>query len=557
MWWIFLAPLLAVTFIYNFIKIYETFCKNRIINVSTGQSLQNSLSLWQSFKVTSEFNRPMALDLYDYTTKFNFEPFLFYFGHLPTIMFSSAKAAKDIFINYKDIEKFNMDASPVQKEFAVNSLVTMNGEEWERNRHVVVPAFANIDSLVTVFSSKAIQCIKQMEQESTVTNENYLIISPREFMTRMTLDVISTAGFGFDFNYINAFHVNTDNSKNNKEELFKKEALESYQYILSNGFHPKYLLFRELYYSLPFSDNLKMKKSLNIFNNLINEVIDKKRKEFKENGRLSQNTLLDLMIIATDSSDIDNDSKLTNQELHDNVVLFFIAGHETTSSNLSTLMYELAAYPKVQQKLYEEIHKVFPNSIVDNNTQNNNFKSFTVDDVIKIHSIEYLTSVINENLRLHPPAHMVEQRIISKRDIVIDGYKVPKGVCCNFNIYGLHHNPTIWGEDVNEFRPERFDKEESKERPSCSFLPFGLGQRKCLGNNFSLLEQKVFLIYLLNTFRLELVANTDNTMEDCKIEEGCIADSGVPYQRGGFLLTLNSNGKLKLVNRKYGITSEV
>ncbi|KAL9658766.1 hypothetical protein ABK040_005921 [Willaertia magna] len=529
LWWIILAPLLLVTFIYNFIKIYETICKNRIVNVSTGKPLQNTLTLYQSFKMMTNFNRPMVLKFFDYVNKFNYEPFVFYFANLrPVVMFSTPKAAKDIFINYKDVEKFNSIASPVQRKFSGSSLVVMNGEEWERNRHVVNPAFTNTDRFVTIFSEKVIQCVERIEQESTLSDQrNYSIIKPKDFMTRMTLDAISIAGFGFDFNYVGSYG-NID--VNNKEEQFKKEALEAYQYIINNTLNPKYLLLRELYYSLPFSENFKMRKSLETFDKLIYDVIDKKRKEFKENGRLSENTLLDLMIVATDSPDADY--KLTNQELRDNVVLFFLAGHETTSSNLSTLMYELASYPQIQQKLYEEIYQVFPN--IDN-------KLLTVDDIPKIHSIEYLNWTINENLRLNPPAPMVLQRIISKRDIIIDG---------------LHHDPDIWGEDANEFRPERFNEKERKERPPCSFLPFGLGQRKCLGNNFSLLEQKVFLIYLLSRFRLEHLPISD--VEERMFEESDnIADSGVPYQRRGFILTLDSVCQLKLVNRKHRMTSEV
>lgn len=117
-----------------------------------------------------------------------------------------------------------------------------------------------------------------------------------------------------------------------------------------------------------------------------------------------------------------------------------------------------------------------------------------------------MTMVIQESLRLYPPAAFVSREAYG--DIKIGNLMVPKGVCVWTLVPRLHRDPDIWGPDVDEFKPERFSDGVSK---ACKFphayVPFGVGNRLCLGKNFALVELKVVLSLILSRFTFSLSPN--------------------------------------------------
>jgi cytochrome P450 len=123
-------------------------------------------------------------------------------------------------------------------------------------------------------------------------------------------------------------------------------------------------------------------------------------------------------------------------------------------------------------------------------------------DVDTIENMEYLDMVIKENLRKNPPAPFVT-RIAAQQFVLNDAVTVEKGAAVDINLYAIHNNPNHW-KDPEEFRPERFSKEESVGRHSHAWCPFGIGKRACIGNRFSILEQKIFLVNLLRKYKVEM-----------------------------------------------------
>lgn len=168
---------------------------------------------------------------------------------------------------------------------------------------------------------------------------------------------------------------------------------------------------------------------------------------------------------------------------------------EKTSISLTFVLYSLCRHPEIQEKLIQEIDSVFK-------TEED------VLDVDKVQNAEYLQMFLQENLRLYPPVVSSPNRIMEKDTVLSDGFVIPKGTLVNL-AYGLvTRDPAIWGEDSLEFKPERF-KNHSYNR---SWVPFALGPRKCIGANFSLLEQKLFVIRLLKQFRVEYLDKKPYTM---------------------------------------------
>jgi len=179
------------------------------------------------------------------------------------------------------------------------------------------------------------------------------------------------------------------------------------------------------------------------------------------------------------------DKKLDYKAVKDNIVMFFLAGHETTSATIQYCLYHLAKNPEYQENLRALINNEFPDP---NNLDYEKLKEFK--------TLEYL---VNETLRIFPPVAYITRR--STEDLEIEGWFIPKKWNLVFNIWDMHRDVQVWGDDAREFKPDRFLNLTKIQKKS--FLPFGGGARICIGMQFSLLEQKIFYIKLLKKFKIE------------------------------------------------------
>ncbi|KAM4011979.1 cytochrome P450 3A19-like, partial [Anomaloglossus baeobatrachus] len=164
-------------------------------------------------------------------------------------------------------------------------------------------------------------------------------------------------------------------------------------------------------------------------------------------------------------------------------LVFILAGFETTSLTLTFVFYNLATHPDVQKKLQEEVDSHLPD------------KASPTYDILK--QMEYLDMVIQETLRMYPPAGRLER--VSKQTVELNGVTIPKGVVCMIPTYALHNDPELWPEP-EEFRPERFSKENRENHTPYTFLPFGDGPRNCIGMRFAMLSMKVAITAILQHF---------------------------------------------------------
>ncbi|XP_073531745.1 cytochrome P450 3A9-like isoform X2 [Phyllobates terribilis] len=174
---------------------------------------------------------------------------------------------------------------------------------------------------------------------------------------------------------------------------------------------------------------------------------------------------------------------LTDSEILAQSVIFILAGFETTSMTLTYLFYNLATHPDVQKKLQEEVNSYLPD------------KASSTYDILM--QMEYLDMVIQETLRMYPPAGRLER--VSKQTVEINGVTIPKGAVCMIPAYVLHYVPEFWPEP-EEFHPERFSKENRENHTPYTFLPFGDGPRNCIGMRFAMLSMKVAITSILQHF---------------------------------------------------------
>lgn len=172
--------------------------------------------------------------------------------------------------------------------------------------------------------------------------------------------------------------------------------------------------------------------------------------------------------------------------------IFFAAGFETTANCLTTLCYNLALNPDIQEKLRNEVMKIVDEHEVINHE--------TIADM------HYLEAAIQENLRMYPP--VIVQERICKKDVEVKGLQIKKGTYVRVPIYACHHNPDFF-QDPEEFRPERFLKENATKLIPNTFNAFSGGPRICLGMRFAMTEMKICMAKLLSKFTIKSCPQTE------------------------------------------------
>jgi cytochrome P450 len=194
----------------------------------------------------------------------------------------------------------------------------------------------------------------------------------------------------------------------------------------------------------------------------------------------------DLLNMLMQAKDADTGETMTRQQLRDESITVFAAGHETSANALTWTLYLLSQHPEKLATLRAEIQKTLGD------------RRPALED---LREMRYVASVIDESMRLYPPAYGLGRSALGQDEIL--GVKIPRRAVLFISIYALHRDPAYW-EAPDEFRPERF-LEPNPDRPRLAYMPFGAGPRICIGNNFALMEMQLILIRLLQHFDFQLV----------------------------------------------------
>jgi cytochrome P450 len=195
---------------------------------------------------------------------------------------------------------------------------------------------------------------------------------------------------------------------------------------------------------------------------------------------------LDILSLLLDATDEDG-SRLSEQELRDQVMTLLFAGHDTTTSTVAFLFYELARNPSELAPLVEE-----GDSVVGS-------RAPTASELAG--GLPRLDMALDETLRLYPPAWIGPRRSIEPFSLC--GVRVPAGVDVNYCSWASHHLPDVFPEP-ERFRPERFSAEGKAAMPKGAYVPFGGGSRTCIGMRFGQLEIKAIATAILRRYRVEL-----------------------------------------------------
>ncbi|GAB6023573.1 Cytochrome P450 4V2 [Chamberlinius hualienensis] len=232
-------------------------------------------------------------------------------------------------------------------------------------------------------------------------------------------------------------------------------------------------------------------------------------------GMKRQLATLDLML---ESSIVDNNCNascvMNHNEIFNEVHTLIVAGFETLSSSISLILFCLANYPQVQNKVIEELDEIFGDSNRDVNPED-------------FSRMKYLECVMKETMRLFTPLPMIGRNL--SEDLDICGYKVPAGTEIVLLLNLIHRDPSVY-EDPDTFNPDRFLAENSLNRDPYAFIPFSAGPRNCIGHKFSMMELKVTLSKVLRRFTMKSPVDLATVERQLIHETSLKSNIGFPIQ---------------------------
>ncbi|MCM5661881.1 cytochrome P450 [Galbibacter mesophilus] len=339
-----------------------------------------------------------------------------------------------------------------------NGLLTAEGEHWLVHRRMIQPGFhkKKLVGLLGIMHEAIQNELRQITPES-----NFDVYS---LMGDLAFQVVAKSLFS---------------RSDIRESMAKLQKItEDNQQMVIKEMRQPYL---QWWFALSGMKNRHLKFAADgrqILNTIIEERITSAHKK---------NDLLDMLLEAT----YEDGSHMSRQQLIDEVLILFTAGHETTANTLSFTLYLLAKNPGAQEKIYQEIKEL-------------DFHQENLYEIIG--KLPFTKACLEESMRLFPPVYIIDR--VAKDDDEVANQEIKKDTLMLLSIFELHRNKDFW-EQPDDFHPERFLKMDKKEY-SEYYYPFGAGPRMCVGNNFAMFEM---LLVLAEIFKKYTVSTEMDNME--------------------------------------------
>lgn len=347
--------------------------------------------------------------------------------------------------NHKNYYKSRMVTEKLGR-FIGNGLLTSNGPYWLRQRRLIQPGFhpQKVKDLYAIMQGTIDRFL------DTFPSGGAIDIYP--LMNRLAFDVVIQT----------LFDVNLPTET--IAEL-SRHISEIQEFVITD--------IRQPYNSWWFRLSGRVKENRRKADR-VREILRGVVRERQASGR-RYNDLLDMLL---DARYEDNGEPMREEQLLDEIVILFIAGHETTGNALTWTLWLLANHPNELHLLHEET------------------RNLSVTDTV---AHARLSAVIQESMRLYPPAWVSDR--VALEDDSFNGFSWPKGTIIALFYYGLHRSATYWEEPM-KFKPERFLATDREKDKGKIFFPFGGGPRLCIGNNFAMAEMALFLKSFVGRFEI-------------------------------------------------------
>ena len=341
------------------------------------------------------------------------------------------------------------------KSLLGEGLLTNEGESHLRQRRMIQPAFHR-----TRIADYARSMVMYAERMSDEWQDGQARDIDQDMM-HLTLQIVAKTLFSADVS-----------SEADEIGAAMTSMVKLFNYLL--------LPFSEWLEKLPLPQSKRFAKAKDKLNDVIYSIINERRTSGEDTG-----DLLSMLLMARDEDGI---GRMTDEQIRDECLTLFLAGHETTAVAMTWTWYLLSQNPDKEEKLNEELGSVL------------NGRTPAFDD---LPNLKYTEAVIAESIRIFPPAWAIGR--LSTEEYALGEYHLPKKSLILISPYITHRDPRYW-ENADEFLPERWEKLSVKEAGQRNiYLPFGGGIRRCIGESFAWTETILLLATLARKWKLRLV----------------------------------------------------
>ncbi len=374
-----------------------------------------------------------------------------YLGKNPAVLLTKPEYVRYVLVEHPRNFSNQALAQPQSEGNGANEgLLTIDGEKHRQQRRAVNPAFhkKRVEGYAAI--------IQQYTQELLKTWQPGQTVDLSRAMQELTLRIVSKCLFGIDLSSQlaplgQAFDGVIGSSTSMAED------------------------FLRIHIDNPITGYGRRMAATRQLDMLIYTMIAQRRDDKHE-----YNDVL-AMLMSADSGD-EASPQLNEKQIHDHILTFLAAGHETTALTLTWTCYLLSQYPHVRQKLQDELRSVLAGRAPE------------LDDLARL---PYLDRVISESMRLYPPAWL-QMRVVAQ-ECELDGVRLPVGTVVMLSQWVMHRAPEFWPE-ADVFKPERWNPANEQQPSSGAYFPFGAGPRMCIGMPLAQLEARLILASVLQHF---------------------------------------------------------
>lgn len=379
-----------------------------------------------------------------------------------------------------------------------NGLLTSEGNFWLRQRRLVQPAFNR--SRLASYAPAMVQATERLLRDWRPGEERNIHAE----MMKLTLGIAAKT----------LFNAEADNEAREVAQAMR---------VLQENFSVRFQGLLPLPLWVPTPSNLRTRRAVHRLDELIYRFIRERRQQRAHGQQLAHGTspapavsrvaaatpptnlaqaaassagpdtpsFTDLLSLLLQAQDEDDGGTMTDQQVRDEAMTLFLAGHETTALALSWTWYLLARHPHVEDKLVREVREVVGGRLP------------VFEDAARL---RYTEAVVLESMRLYPPAYVIGREAI--QDTTLGGYPVQRGLTLLMSQWVVQRDPRFFP-DADTFRPERWLGDDIKKLPKFAYFPFGGGPRLCVGNTFAMLEMALVLATIAASFRFVMQPGKD------------------------------------------------
>ncbi len=374
-------------------------------------------------------------------------------GPWPVVMLNSAEHVQTVLVKYAEHVERPPRLRAILRPMVGGGLLTSENDIHKRQRRLVAPALQHrrISSYADTIASYTEQACCEWQDAG--------VIDVTHAMMQLTLRIVGKALFGT--------HIASEATS------LGQALVTAMHYITGNS-----TTLAHLPTNWPTPRNRQFHRSMAVLNAAIDQMIQDRRRR-----ATNQDDLLSLLLQAQYE---DDESFMTDQQVHDEAITLFLAGYETMATALTWTWSLVARHPAIYAQMREEVDRVLAGR--------------TPEFADCVH-LPYTLQVLKEAMRLYPPVYILARYVT--KPIPLDDYCLMPGLTVGVSAYVLHRRPDYFS-DPERFDPDRWTPEASANLPRPAYLPFGAGPHNCIGYHFAMMEGHLILATLAQRVLFEL-----------------------------------------------------